>query len=252
MAIARGAPAQRRRPPLERPVPSVSAIVPLFNEQTTVARVVETLAASRLIEEVICVDDGSTDESRAVLEAFGERIVLVACGSNGGKGQALADGLSRARGGIVAFFDADLTNLSEAHVEALLAPILGGEARAVLGYPNGTTPYPGSVLARFTGERAYFRDDLQPHLARMADVRFGIEVLLNSLVADAETRLVPLEGLAGLDKLAKHGSQDAVREYWGEAVEITRELARQRLAAIGGHPVVAYMASIAGARERRK
>ena len=79
---------------LERPVPSVSAIVPLFNEQTTVARVVETLAASRLIEEVICVDDGSTDESRAVLEAFGEQIVLVACGSNG---RALAEGLGRAR-----------------------------------------------------------------------------------------------------------------------------------------------------------
>jgi glycosyltransferase involved in cell wall biosynthesis len=237
---------------VERPVQSVSAIVPLFNEQKTVGQVVETLAASRLIQEVICVDDGSTDDSRAILEALGGRIHLVARGSNGGKGRALAEGLSRASGEIVAFFDADLTNLSEAHVEALLAPILSGEARAVLGYPNGTTPYPGSLLARFTGERAYFRDDLQPHLTRMAAARFGIEVLLNNLVADAETRLVPLEELAGLGKMAKHGSRDAVREYWGEAVEITRELARQQLAAIGSHAVVAHLASITGARAHTK
>lgn len=86
----------------------------------------------------------------------------------------------------------------------------------------------------------------------MAAARFGIEVLLNSLVADAETRLVPLEGLAGLDKLAKHGTRHAVREYWGEAVEITRELARLPLAAIGTYAVVARLASLAGPRERRK
>ena len=41
--------------------PSVSAIVPVFNEEMTVARIVVALHASPLIGEIICVDDGSTD-----------------------------------------------------------------------------------------------------------------------------------------------------------------------------------------------
>jgi glycosyltransferase involved in cell wall biosynthesis len=41
----------------------ISLIVPIFNEQDTVARVVDFLLSTSLFIEVICVDDGSTDQS---------------------------------------------------------------------------------------------------------------------------------------------------------------------------------------------
>lgn len=129
---------------MERVALSVSAIVPVFNEQKTVAAVVTALHASPLIDEIICVDDGSTDGSRAILEAFGEAIVLLALPTNGGKGRALAEGIRHARGTIVACFDADLTTLGEPHIRALLAPILTGEARAVPGYPCARLPSPAA------------------------------------------------------------------------------------------------------------
>ncbi|MGO9178981.1 MAG: glycosyltransferase family 2 protein [Candidatus Limnocylindrales bacterium] len=55
---------------MERVALSVSAIVPVFNEQKIVAAVVTALHASPLIDEIICVDDGSSDGSRAILEAL--------------------------------------------------------------------------------------------------------------------------------------------------------------------------------------
>jgi hypothetical protein len=44
----------------------VSAIVPVFNEEKTVAKVVKTLVKSSLVNEVICINDGSTDKSPAI------------------------------------------------------------------------------------------------------------------------------------------------------------------------------------------
>jgi cellulose synthase/poly-beta-1,6-N-acetylglucosamine synthase-like glycosyltransferase len=87
---------------------TVSAIVPVFDEETTVKKVVEVLLANNQIDEVICVNDGSSDDSLAVLETFGDQITLIDLKQNQGKGYALAAGIRAARYEIVAFFDAKL------------------------------------------------------------------------------------------------------------------------------------------------
>jgi glycosyltransferase involved in cell wall biosynthesis len=220
--------------------PRTSAIVPVFNEQQTVGAVVDTLLSSSLIDEVVCVNDGSTDQSLAILRRFGDRIVLVDLQSNRGKGYALAEGIRRSTGHCLAFFDADLLNLSSEHIAALLAPIWTGSARAVLGGFDGDAVFslasaltPGvteSVGSTFSGERAYLRDDLLPHLSRMETSRFGVEVYLNDAFSQADTAVVTLRGLTGLWKPRKRGWLRAVKEYAGEGLEVVRELVRTRLA----------------------
>ena len=69
---------------------TVSAIVPVFNEEKTVKVVVETLLASKLISEVICVNDGSTDKGLEILKSFGRKIKLIDLKRNHGKGFALS------------------------------------------------------------------------------------------------------------------------------------------------------------------
>lgn len=115
---------------------NISAIVPIYNEESTVAQVVQALLAKQCFSEIICVNDGSTDQSLKILEEFGDAIELINFEENQGKGQALASGISKAKGEIVVFIDADLTNLSDAHLETLLSPLLQGKADAVLGYPR--------------------------------------------------------------------------------------------------------------------
>lgn len=224
---------------MTEPPARISAIVPVFNEQGTVSTVVDTLLQCRLIDEVVCVNDGSTDRSLEILRRFGDRIVLVDLQPNRGKGGALAEGILRASGDIVAFFDADLTNLSSEHIGALLEPIRRGQARAVLGIPGADFTFSvarvvasgaaDSIGAKFSGERAYFRRDLVPHATRMGSTRFGVEVYLNGLFTPSDTVVVTLAGLVALGKQEKHGWSVAAKEYSAEVIEVAREMARTGL-----------------------
>ncbi|MBP1704795.1 MAG: glycosyl transferase [Chloroflexi bacterium] len=212
--------------------PFTSVVVPIYNEQATLPNLVATLVASDLVDEVVCVDDGSTDSSREILRTFGRRIALVELPENRGKGGAMAEGVWRAHGSIVVFVDADLLNLSEEHLRALVGPLLDGTARASLGFFPGESGYSRFIARitgpRFTGERAYFRRDLLAHLPRIATTRFGAEVYLNRLYSKHETVVVPLPGLSGLGKEDKRPTGVATREYAGEMLEVTREYLRRR------------------------
>ena len=209
----------------ENPI-TVSVIVPVYNEETTVSRVVDKLISMQVFCEVICINDGSTDRSQRKLEKFEKKIKLIGFIENQGKGKALAAGIEKATGDLVAFIDADLTNLSEDHVEALLSPILQGEADAVLGYAKrGELP---NLTAHLTGQRVYQRMDLLPHLDQISPSRFGVEVLLNEIFQGKRVTMVPLQDLVGLTKAEKRRPVQAVREYLEEANEIVNQLLRMK------------------------
>lgn len=206
---------------------TVSVIVPVYNEETTVSRVVESLLSSPFFTEVVCVNDGSTDRSLKELEKFGEDITLIHFVENQGKGQAMAAGIERATGDLVTFIDADLTNLTDDHIETLLSPILRGDADVVLGYAKrGEMP---NLAAHLTGQRVYYREDLLPYLDQIAPSRFGVEVLLNDLFQDKQVVMLPLQDLVGLTKAEKRSLLLAVREYLEEANEIISQLMRMKM-----------------------
>ena len=74
--------------------------------------------------EVVVVDDGSTDESRSVIAAYGDRVVPV-MKANGGQGSALNAGFAAARGDVILFLDADdvlLPGAAARAVECLREP----------------------------------------------------------------------------------------------------------------------------------
>jgi glycosyltransferase involved in cell wall biosynthesis len=206
---------------------TVSVIVPVYNEERTVSRVIESLLSSPFFTEVVCVDDGSTDRSLKELEKFGEDITLIQFEENRGKGQAMATGIERAAGDLVTFIDADLTNLTHDHIETLLSPIMQGEADVVLGYAKrGEMP---NLAAHLTGQRVYYREDLLPYLDQIAPSRFGVEVLLNDLFQDKQVVMLPLQDLVGLTKAEKRSLLLAVREYLEEVNEIVSQLMRMKM-----------------------
>jgi len=158
----------------QKPI-EVSAIVPIFNEGKTVAKVIEALLKSPLIDEIICVNDGSTDDSLKILKKFEKRIAIINLDKNHGKGFALATGIEKAKGQIVVFIDGDFINLSPWHIEQLLEPIASGKAEAVVGYPVSNKGLPDFLFSSISGQRAYRREDLIPYLKQMESTRLALK-----------------------------------------------------------------------------
>lgn len=229
-------------------MPKVSAIVPVFNEEKTIGKVVETLLRSPVVNEVICVYDHSSDNSLDVLKSFEERIKLVVNKERKGKGFALAEGVRVVKGEIVAFFDADLITLTEKHVSDLITPLIEGQAKATLGNKGKDRPrellkdlklsvagdsltyqighlFPYLISTSLTGERAFFRKDLLPHLDKMKETRFGVEVFFNNQFKDVTE--VKMPGLCGILKFEKFSFHEAIQRYIEEAVEVAQEMGRQ-------------------------
>jgi glycosyltransferase involved in cell wall biosynthesis len=83
----------------------VSVVIPAFNEEEAVARVVEGLEAGGPWLEVLVVDDGSADQTAARAEAAGARVVRHPY--NKGNGAAVKTGIREARGSAILLMDAD-------------------------------------------------------------------------------------------------------------------------------------------------
>lgn len=111
-------------------------IVPVFNEQATVAAVIDRLLTIDFPTEleIIVVNDGSSDGTRQVLDRLEgtARVRIVHAERNRGKGHAIRLGLERARGDVIAIQDADL-ELDPAQLAMLVEPLIRGEATVVYG-----------------------------------------------------------------------------------------------------------------------
>jgi glycosyltransferase involved in cell wall biosynthesis len=113
---------------------TISVIIPVYNEQDTVLKVVKKVKSINIDKEIIIVDDASTDETAARLALLQDdpTIKIFTHPQNRGRGAAIRTGLEHAQGQITIFQDADL-ELDPSHYPKLIAPILEGETEVVFG-----------------------------------------------------------------------------------------------------------------------
>jgi glycosyltransferase involved in cell wall biosynthesis len=113
----------------------VSVVIPCFNEKPTILALLEKVAAAPFAKEIIVVDDGSNDGTRALLagqEAALRGLRVILQPYNQGKGAALRCGFREARGDVVIVQDADL-EYDPNEIPKVIAPIVAGQADVVYG-----------------------------------------------------------------------------------------------------------------------
>ena len=113
----------------------LSVLVPVYNEEDTVAVIVDRIRAAPYNTEIICVDDCSTDGTKAILArllADGKIHQAIFQERNRGKGAAVRAAIAASHGDIVIVQDADL-EYNPADWPALFEPLIEGRADAVFG-----------------------------------------------------------------------------------------------------------------------
>ena len=182
--------------------PLIAAILPAYNEERNVGAVLEVLRATQILDEIILVDDGSSDQTVELLRQFAEsdpRARLICHEKNQGKGQAVFTGWAATNAPYIIMLDSDLKNLHPEHVVALIEPILDRRADMTLGLFMGghiNTDFSHWATPFLTGQRG-LRSDLLNHVSREASAGYGFEVALTLAAGqeDYRTRIVPLRGV---------------------------------------------------------
>jgi glucosyl-3-phosphoglycerate synthase len=138
---------------------SISVCLPARNEAATIGAIVREIraelvagaAADRLVDEIVVIDDGSTDDTADVAREAGARVfaeadVLPEVGPGSGKGNVLWKSLYACEGDLLCWVDADLANFRAETVTRLLQPLLADAdtllvkaayARSFEGAPTG-------------------------------------------------------------------------------------------------------------------
>lgn len=208
--------------------PRVVAVIPAYNEERTLGEVLDTVAHSPEIDATVVISDGSTDLTATVARRKGA--VCIELEQNVGKGGALKAGIDQADADVYVFLDADLIGLKPAHVGALLAPVLAGEAEMAVGildHGRAATDLAQWMVPNLSGQRAVTRRALQG-MSGLEAARYGVEVAMTRHIKKQRLPVaaVPLECLTHIMKEEKlgllRGFLARLKMYW-EIVKVVGE-----------------------------
>jgi glycosyltransferase involved in cell wall biosynthesis len=218
----------------------VCAVVPAYNEGKRILPVLDTLVASDCVDEIIVVDDGSLDDTFAVIKAHPacntDRVCVLQHNPNRGKGAAMRTGAEATDADVLVFFDADLIGLTTAQVESVVRPVATGKAAMALGVfrgGRGWTTLAQILVPNISGQRAIRRDVFQaiPCLTRAG---YGVELAITNYVLGEGLPIarVVLQDVTHPMKEEKlgflRGARARLRMYWQMLPYMIRSLSRRR------------------------
>lgn len=168
----------------------ISCIIPAYNESERISNVISVLIPHELIDDIIVVNDASTDSTEEILKEI-TGITTINHTKNFGKTQAVITGLSWAKNDIVMLIDADLIGLSDKAITSLAKPVLDNKADITISLrKNALSIYKILGIDFVSGERVFRKKLLLENIEKLNNLPgFGLEVFINELVISKKLRL---------------------------------------------------------------
>lgn len=168
----------------------ISCIVPVYNEASRVGEVLDVLVGHELLNEVIVVNDGSTDDSGEILKKR-EGIRLISYEKNRGKSHAMRVGLEEAKNEWVMTIDSDLKGLNGENIKSLILSVINhGADLAMTLRKNSLGIFKFFKLDFVSGERI-FRKNIIKDLNDLEKLPgFGLEAFLNKIIIENKMKFV--------------------------------------------------------------
>lgn len=209
----------------------VAIVVPAFNEEPRIARVLEALTKCELADEIIVVCDGCSDRTAEIAGGF-EGVKVIDMRNNLGKGGAMAMGVANTSCDVICFVDADLRGLRPEHMNKIIAPVLLRQCDMAIGVFRGGNFLSDSaqrVSPYLSGQRCLRRGFFES-IPFVDEIRFGVEITITTFAKrqKLKVRRVVLHGLSNHFKESKFGIVKGTQARAKMYAEIGRAMVRMR------------------------
>jgi glycosyltransferase involved in cell wall biosynthesis len=207
----------------------VAAVIPAYNEEARLPRVLQILSQTDCLHEILVANDGSTDRTAETAAQF-PNVRVINLPRNKGKGGAMFAGATATDADVIVFFDADLIGLQPAHVSALVEPIINeGYVMAIGVFRGGrwSTDVAQILAPNISGQRA-LRREIFLEVPGIEAARSGVEIALTLHVKRKRYPVahIVLEGITHTMKEEKLGKWRGTVARWKMYREIFKAYVR--------------------------
>jgi glycosyltransferase involved in cell wall biosynthesis len=169
----------------------ISCIISALNEEPRIADVLKAVSNHPLIDEIIVVDDGSTDNTSKEALKFKD-VKVIRHEKNKGKTRSMLEGCYNTENDLVLFLDADLVDLNSDNISQLVKPVLNGSVDMTIGMiKHDTRLYITATILLygcFSGQRAMKKEIALNTLENV--IGYGAEATFNKYVLDNNLKFI--------------------------------------------------------------
>lgn len=161
---------------------SCTCLIPFFNERERILKVLDRVVKIKAIDEILCVDDGSTDGTAELVKKHYPNVKVISNPKNLGKTEAVKIGLQQAKGNYILLLDADLRNLNSSEIKNAVVNIKRDNTIDMIVLRRLNAPFfirlvRGDILV--SGERILGTVDLQNVLEDLEPKGYQLEFAIN-------------------------------------------------------------------------